>query len=663
MKKTMFVILFEAAALAAVASHGAWNELLPVPKSIAYTGGEVDATALERVTVRKAAVKAAPKTTADEAYRLVVAADGVTVEAATERGVRYAKVTLAQLRKLAGGGRVAAADVADWPDLRWRGFMPDTARNYLDLDSFKAVVDVMGAYKLNLLHWHLSENYAWRLESKKYPQLQSEKAFVLRHRGKFYTQEEFLDMVAYCRERGITVMPELDVPGHAQAFRNAFGFASMSDPRVGPVIADLLDELWHLVPAEQMPFIHVGGDEVWNRDLEGATPEALKLWAETLARNGRTLVNWNPGEKFPPVVPRVSMMWGGGKIEHDGPPVFDANGMYIETLDPFEILPRAAFHKTCRWPEMSDDRRWGAIFCAWHDGFTGLPYANMLRNQQILPSCVMFGQAFWNSCLADRPDLRSRMPCPNDRDFAAVADFERRVIAQRDKALHDLKYPFHFLKQSDMRWRLTDRDGRLIARDIACASISPFKSPTSKENYVTNATGLVTMETWIRSPKTQRVGAWIGFTNIDRDHGLVRAQPLPRLGEWTRFGSKIELNGEEIAPPRWKRPGLVKGRDLGVFPAWKHGPYELDEEPYGDQEYFMREPTPITLREGWNHVKLTLPMTEPVSGWGSHQWIGTFIPLLGTTDHPREVPGLEYSGDPPRGVHQDATDRSNACSH
>ena len=84
----------------------------------------------------------------------------------------------------------------------------------------------------------------------------------------------------------------------------------------------------------------------------------------------------------------------------------------------------------------------------------------------------------------------------------------------------------------------------MIARDIACASISPFKSPTSKENYVTNATGLVTMETWIRSPKTQRVGAWIGFTNIDRDHGLVRAQPLPRLGEWTRFGSKVELNGE-----------------------------------------------------------------------------------------------------------------------
>ena len=72
MKKTMLVILFEAVALAAVALHGAWNELLPVPKSIAYTGGEVDATALERVTVRKAAVKTAPKATADEAALTIV---------------------------------------------------------------------------------------------------------------------------------------------------------------------------------------------------------------------------------------------------------------------------------------------------------------------------------------------------------------------------------------------------------------------------------------------------------------------------------------------------------------------------------------------------------------------------------------------------------------
>ena len=633
-------------AMRAVASRGAWEDVLPAPKIVQYTAGEVDAGVLDRVTVRTAAVKAAPAAVADEAYRLVVARSGVSVEAASERGVRAAKTTLAQLKALARGGRVLTANVVDWPDLAWRGFMPDTARNYLDLDSLKAVVDMMGAYKLNLLHWHLSENYAWRLESKRHPQLQSERAFIIRHPGKFYTQAEFREMVDYCWARGITVMPELDVPGHAQAFRNAFGFETMSDPKVAQTIADLFDELCDLAPAEKMPFVHVGGDEVWNRALEGATPKALKLWAETLARRGRTLVHWNPGEAFPRSGPHVSMMWGGGKIEKGGPPVFDANAMYIETLDPFELLPRAAFNRVCKWPELEPERKWGAIFCAWHDGYVGLPYSNMLRNQQILPACVMFGQAYWNGCLSPRPDLLSRMPRPTDRDFAAVVDFERRVLAQRDVVLAGLDRPFHFLRQSDMRWRLTDADGTILAKDVACASISPFKSAHSQQNYVTNGTGCVTMETWIRSPKTQRVGAWIGFTNYDRDHGLLRGQPLPRRGEWTRFGSKVELNGEEIPPPEWKRPGLTTGRILKVFPAWRSGLKELDEEPFGDQEYFMREPTPITLKEGWNHVKLTLPMAAPVRGWSSHQWIGTFIPLLGTTDRPREVPGLEYASDP-----------------
>lgn len=83
-----------------------------------------------------------------------------------------------------------------------------------------------------------------------------------------------------------------------------------------------------------------------------------------------------------------------------------------------------------------------------------------------------------------------------------------------------------------------------------------------------------------------------------------------------------------------------------MFPAWSWGLYELDEEPFTDQDYFMREPAPILLREGRNHVKLTLPMTEPVKGWRAQQWVGTFIPLVGSTDHPQEVPGLEYSSDP-----------------
>ena len=622
------------------------DELMPVPKRIDRQAETVPASVLGNVKIVSGTVEGAPAGVAEESYAISVAKDGVTVVAPTAKGVRYAQTTLEQLKALAGEGTVETCRIVDWPTYRWRGFMPDTARNYLDMDSLKAVIDMMGRYKLNLLHWHLSENYAWRLESKKYPQLQAKKAFIIRHIGKFYTQDAFREIVRYCAARGVTVMPELDVPGHAQAFRTAFGFEHMTDGNAGQIVADLFDELCTLATPEEMPFVHVGGDEVWRREMEGVAPETLKLWAETLAKNGRTLVNWIPGEPFPTVGPRVSMMWAGKEPPADGSPVFDANGMYIETLDPFELLTVAAFRRTCKW-DIAPERKQGVIFCAWHDGFVGENYADMLRNQQIMPSCVLFGNSFWNGCAADRPDRTSRMPFPTEREFALAVDVERRVLAQRDRVLKGFDRPFHFLKQSDMRWRLTDKDGRLIAKDIASASISPFKASYSRCNFITNTTGLVFMETWIKSPVTQKVGAWIGFTNIDRDHGLKRARPLPKLGEWTRFGSKIELNGKEIPPPHWKRPGLDLGKKYPDFKAWTL--YEIDEEPYTDQEYYMREPTPITLQKGWNHVKLTLPMTAPVRGWSSHQWIGTFIPLLGTTDHPREVPGLEYSSEPPSG--------------
>ena len=620
------------------------DELMPVPKRIDRQAETVPASVLGNVKIVSGAVEGAPAGVAEESYAISVAKDGVTVVAPTAKGVRYAQTTLEQLKALAGGGAVEICCIADWPTYRWRGFMPDTARNYLDMDSVKAVIDMMGRYKLNLFHWHLSENYAWRLESKKYPQLQAKKAFIIRHIGKFYTQDDFREIVRYAAARGVTVMPELDVPGHAQAFRTAFGFEHMTDGNAGQIVADLFEELCTLATPEEMPFVHVGGDEVWRREMEGVAPETLKLWAETLAKNGRTLVNWIPGEPFPTVGPRVSMMWGGKDPADDGSPVFDANGMYIETMDPFELLTVAAFRRTCKW-DIAPERKQGVIFCAWHDGFVGENYADMLRNQQIMPSCVLFGNSFWNGCAADRPDRSTRMPFPTEREYALAVDVERRVLAQRDRVLKGFDRPFHFLKQSDMRWRLTDKDGRLIAKDIASASISPFKATYSRCNFITNSTGLVFMETWIKSPVTQQVGAWIGFTNIDRDHGLKRARPLPKLGEWTRFGSKIELNGKEIPPPHWKRPGLDLGQKYPDFKAWTL--YEIDEEPYTDQEYYMREPTPITLQKGWNHVKLTLPMTAPVRGWSSHQWIGTFIPLLGTTDHPHEVPGLEYSSEPP----------------
>ena len=617
-----------------------FDELMPRPvRCLQSKDQTVSVEQLQNVKVVKGPVPGAPTATADEAYVLEIGSDGAQITAPGPFGEIWGRVTLDQLVRLSRDGRVPCGRITDWPRLKWRGFMLDSVRNYLPPQGVKDIIDVMSRYKLNLFHWHLTENYAWRLESKRFPELQSERAFLHRHKGKFYTQEAFREIVDYAYARGVRVMPEFDFPGHALAFRRAFGFKTMSDPGVAEKAAALFEELCTLAPKEKMPFIHMGTDEVYKRDLEGMPLETLERMAKSIADGGRTMVSWVPGETYGSPGPRINMLWTD-KVSPDKNPgaYFDAIGMYIEDFDPFELLPVAVYHKAARWHDAGDLNQ-GAIFCAWHDGFVGLPYENLLRNQPIFPSCVLFGDAYWHGRDDDLPQFRKRLPLGGDPQLAEAAAIERRVVAQRDRALRDLKHPFHFLRQTDMRWRLMKQDGTLIEKDIAQATISPARHGCKATD------GTVIAETWIRSPKDQTVGAWIGFTNISRDHGLVYSAPLPDVGEWNRFGASIELNGEKLAPPKWKRPGLKKGNPVADWtPAWTL--YEADEEPFTDQEYVMREPTPIRLRAGWNHVKLTMP-NPSAKEKTRHRWVGTFIPVAGTTDHPREVEGLEYASVPP----------------
>ena len=574
------------------------DELMPRPvRCIQSADQTVPAERLQNVKVKKESVPGAPVATADEAYILDISPNAVRITAPGPRGERWARVTLDQLVRLSRDGRVPCCRIVDWPRLKWRGFMLDTVRNYLPVQGVKDIIDVMSRYKLNLFHWHLTENYAWRLESKRFPQLQSERAFLHRHKGKFYTQEEFREVVDYAYARGICTMPEFDFPGHALAFRRAFEYKTMSDPGVAETAAALFEELCSLAPKEKMPFIHMGTDEVWKREVEGAPRETLERMAKSIADGGRTMVSWVPGETYDSPGPRINMLWTD-KVSpdtHPGP-YFDAIGMYIEDFDPFELLSVATYHKAARWHDAGEKN---------------------------------FGD--------DLPQFRKRLPRGGDLLLGEAAEIERRVVAQRDRALRDLKHPFHFLRQTNMRWRLTQEDGTLIAKDIAQATISPGREGCGVSN------GTVVAETWIKSPKDQTVGAWIGFTNISRDHGLVYSAPLPDVGEWNRFGASVELNGAKVAPPEWKRPGLKKGNPIADWtPAWTL--YEADEEPFTDQEYYMREPTQIFLRKGWNHVKLTIP-NPSAEGKTRHRWSGTFIPVAGSTDHPHEVPGLEYSSD------------------
>ena len=274
----------------------AYDLLVPRPVKAEASGGAVDLASVPVRSVR-GGVPGAPAAVAEEAYMLEIGEKEVVATASDPRGERYARVTLDQLRAL-GGGSVPCGRIVDWPVLRWRGYMNDSGRNYLDMQGVKAVLDVMALYKLNLFHWHLTDYHGWRLESKKFPGLQSRRAFR-RQVGRYYTQDEFREIVAYAADRGITVLPELDVPGHSLALRRGLGVKTMADPGVEEKVAELFRELCSLASADVMPFIHMGTDEARTRE-EKCDDSYVTTWAKAINACGRKAVIWAPGKKSPP---------------------------------------------------------------------------------------------------------------------------------------------------------------------------------------------------------------------------------------------------------------------------------------------------------------------------------------------------------------------------
>jgi hexosaminidase len=150
----------------------------------------------------------------DESYRLTVTAVGARLDAPNPLGVLRGMATFLQLVDLDSSGfGVPAVTIEDHPRFPWRGLMLDVARHWIPLADVKRTLDGMAAVKLNVFHWHLSENQGFRVESKLFPKLQE-----LGSDGEYYTQDQVREVIAYARDRGIRVIPEFDLPGHATAW-------------------------------------------------------------------------------------------------------------------------------------------------------------------------------------------------------------------------------------------------------------------------------------------------------------------------------------------------------------------------------------------------------------------------------------------------------------
>ena len=622
-----------------------YAEVMPELRTVTRGTGTAEASLLAKdrlKAVTRGTVEGAPADVADQAYRIEIAADGVRVTAGGEAGARYAQLTLDQLRRLSDDGKVPCATVVDWPQFKWRGVMNDCGRNFLDLEGVRAIIDIAARYKMNLFHWHLTEYHGWRLESKRYPALTDPKNFT-RQIGRFYTQEEFRDTVAYAKARGVVVMPELDVPGHTYALRRGLGVEKMSDPKVAKAVDEIIEELCALVPAEDMPFVHLGTDEA-RIDAEYVSKTQCSAWAQTVARHGHKAVRWAPGEPMEVKDGEViDMVWHDAHVTNSTYRAFDAARMYFASTDPFELVHQTLFTEPCRWA-VDPRRKLGAVACAWHDDAVGDETMKLFRDVVFFPATVGFADNYWHGN-PDAPrycNRGGRLPVPGTDEFARWKAYESRMRAQRDRVLADFGLPFQFLSQTDLRWRITDVTANsVVARDVVGGTVRPAAYGLDKKHV-----GVV--ETWVHAPKARTVGAWIALLPFGTAYVRSGYAPSPDRGTWNRFGGTVELNGRTIDPPEWRNPGLKhdKVRDADEKKSYRGAVYSNNvcETPLTDEEVTLRDPIALELKAGWNHVAIRLPAA------GGDSRIFTLAFLDGPTVRPREPQGLTYASEGPNGA-------------
>lgn len=267
----------------------------------------------------------------NELYYLDVSKKEIKIESGTKHGIFNGMQTLAQMLLFAekdnGKIQLPKVKIEDSPRFKWRGLMIDESRYFFGPEKIKQVLDNMALCKLNVFHWHLTDDPGWRIEIKKYPKLTTiggiGNDIDANAPARFYTQKEIIEIVKYASERFIEVIPEIDMPGHAAAANRAYpefsGGGSKTHPdftfnpgneKTYEYLTNILKEIAGLFPSD---YIHIGGDEVhfgndnWNsdpfvqnlmekknlKDLKAVEGYFVKRMADTIKALNKTLVGWD----------------------------------------------------------------------------------------------------------------------------------------------------------------------------------------------------------------------------------------------------------------------------------------------------------------------------------------------------------------------------------
>ncbi|HBT86222.1 MAG TPA: beta-N-acetylhexosaminidase [Porphyromonadaceae bacterium] len=577
----------------------------------------------------------------EEAYRLIVTTDSVVIEATGDKGIYWAKQTLNQLVLQAkeSDQSIPMVEITDWPAFRVRGFMHDVGRSFISVGELKKQIALLSQYKINVFHWHLTENQGWRLESRRFPQLNDSSSFTRLH-DKYYTIEDAHEIAEWARKHNMMLIPEIDMPGHSEAFVRAMG-VDMQSLEGTKILKELMEEICTDVFPD-VEYIHIGTDEV-----QFTNPDFVPEMVKHIRGFDKKVISWNPGWNYETGEIDATQLWSYRGKAQPGIPAIDSRFHYINHFDPFGDIVALYNSRIYNQVQGSDDIA-GSILAIWNDRYLPTEKDIMLQNY-FYPNMLAFAERTWRGGGSEYFDKNGVILPTDENDpvFIEFADFEQRLLWH--KKYNFANEPFPYVKQTDVKWLITDQfpnEGDLEMSFPPEEEISDSYTYKGQNYGVKPATGAgiylrhvwgdivpafydnpqenhtAYAYTWVWSPKTQKFGLWVSTQDYSRSEADLAAPQ----GKWDYRGSRIWINDEELPAPEWDNIHTEKTNEISLK----------------NENFTAREPISVELNKGWNKVLIKLPVGKfSTPEVRLQKWMFTFVFV--TADGKDAMSGLIYN--------------------
>lgn len=560
----------------------------------------------------------------EEAYHLEVTPQEVRIAASAPAGLFYGLQTLRQMlsnRK----GTLRCCTIDDAPAFALRGFMHDCGRNFQTVKELKRQIDIAASLKLNTFQWHLTDHPAWHIQCKAYPVLNDPK-FRTRDVNDTYSYDQIREVIAYARARHISIIPELDMPGHSSYFKRCFGFDMASEQGM-EVLEKLLEEFCAEIPAEDCPIIHLGADEVRVPNAR----EFIARMSNKLIALGRSPMQWGGPRDLPIGEHSIAQRWAEGADSAEKS--LAADSVHCRTVDsaigysnlfePSMLVRRYFFMRPCG-VEQGDELHLGVIACTWPDARVD-DKSKIERHNGVWPVLAAAAERAWDGAPADGDALPNCMPAYDSPAGQAYALFEKRLAAWG----HTLgkQTPFPFAPEYGVEWTVTapvptaQAEGRRaevlggkLGKDVytrrgACLYLRTRPATAYIGLFPKTKPGVTAWAvTHVKAPKDGDYDFMIGFDAPARSSR--RFSGVAPKGEWSNCGTRLWVNGKEIKNPQtYKLAGKNRcDGDTWFSPA--------NENPFDDEEiWWAHQPTPLPLKKGENTIVVEQPYIGECQSW------------------------------------------------